>query len=130
MKRRDLLTGSLLGITGLFSTTKEYKRGHVENANTTRFIPTKQVKTVYLNGENVTDRCYSFNEKDGVVHLYKHLKNKPYMEYIKDNTPINPQGIAEYAWVDIKGEKTFVQTNPTQIAREIRHGKVVIIEKS
>lgn len=134
MKRRDLLKGGLLaGIAGWFSisTSKKYfKYSFIPKKEI--FVPPRQVEKVYLDGEDVTDRCYYCNEQEGIVHLYKQSVDFPksfYMEYIGDKTLMKKDSYKQYAWIDYEGKKTFVEINPAELAREIRHGEVVIILK-
>ena len=140
MQRRDLFKGGLLGIFGwLFSkdkdlSTKEYKWGSIGGPRLFGEIPKKifssKIKNVFLDGEDVTNDCYYFNQKTGIVRLYKRHNNHFYMEYMQTKKPVEKTVDAEYAWVDLEGKKTLVLTNPIQLATKHRSGEVTIIEKT
>ena len=93
------------------------------------FITVSKVKKVMLDGKDVTNRCYSFDQHQGFVGLYKRSTNGGfYVEHL-DGTPKKEGEEKEYAWVEINGKKTMVHTNPTRIAKELCQGRVEIVEE-
>lgn len=137
--RRSFLGSNLFGmVLGLFGYSNDaiYKWSST-TSNTIlpsaekldgRYVPPKQVSRVTINGKDVTNRCFYANEREGTVRLFKRDSGGYfYNAYIGSGEPTNKKD-KEYAWIDYKGRKTFVEIEPTDIAQETLHGVVSIEE--